>query len=236
MRRAVTILIGILLGALAAGLGIGFFLMMANSDRARLADQIAATVAEANKARDENTKAIDMANAKLNASNTEVAKAQALIKSLQEERDQITKATALVPPAPKAVRGWQDAVSLGQGLSLKLPTVLTVDSNSSNSLTASLKDATVTDARSIGITPYDASRETELLNSFTHSTSVSFLVDSRLLTGSEGQVPGTDGSIYVIRVRKDGQSTHLIWIRVPKKGTIDETTALTILASLRFAS
>lgn len=235
MRRAATILIGILLGAIAAGLGIGFFLMKANSDRARLADEVAVTVAQANKAREENTKAIEAANAKLNASNVEVAKAQALIKSLQEERDQITTATALVPPPPKAIRGWQDAVSLGQELSLKLPASLTIDSNTTNGLTASLKDTSRADARILGITPYDAKHENELLGSFTDSTSVSYLVDDRLLTGSEGKAMGSDGTLYVIRVRKDGEATHLLWLRV-SKGGLDETAALTILASLRFAS
>ncbi|MEO5928191.1 MAG: hypothetical protein ABIO72_05710 [Patescibacteria group bacterium] len=236
MRRAATILLGILLGALAAGLGIGFFLMKANTDRARLADEVAATVAEATQARDENTKAIQAANTKLNASNTEVAKAQALIKSLQEERDQIAHATALVPPPPKAIRGWQDAVSLGQELSLKLPATLVVDGNTTNALTASLKGSTLADARILGITPYDAARESELLASFTHATSVSYLVDNRLLTGSEGSINGTDGTLYVLRIRKDGVATHLLWLRVSKKNGLDATTALTILASIRFAS
>lgn len=234
MRRAATILLGILLGALATGIGIGFFLMKANGDRARLADEVAATVEQANKARQENAKAIEAANSKLNASNIEVAKAQALIKSLQEERNQIAKATALTPPPPKAVRGWQDAVSLGQELSLKLPTTLLVDGNTTNGLTASFKDTTLSDSRVLSVTPYDVTRETELLASFTQATSVSYLVDDRLLTGSEGRLPGSADSLLVLRVRKDGEATHLVWIRLSKK--LDETTALTILSSVRFAS
>jgi len=237
MRRATTILIGILLGALATGLGTGIFLKKANDDRTRLAMEMQKTAQDAAESRLENAKAVEDANAKLNAANGEVAKAQALIKELREERDLAAKATALVPPPAKTVRGWTDIVSIAQNVSFKLPPVLKLESDdTAEQMTLVLKDATVPDPRRVSFMPYDEPRERELLAAFTTSTALAYLADGRLLTGSRGLLAGSRDAIYVLRVRNAGTATHLVWLKTDAAKGLDDTVILTLLASLRFPS
>jgi hypothetical protein len=236
MRRATTILIGILLGALATGIGTGIFLKKANDDRARLAMEMQKTAQDAAESRLENAKAVEDANAKLSAANGEVAKAQALIKELREERDLAARATALVPPPVKAVRGWTDIVSLAQNVSFKLPPALKLESDTAQQMTLVMKDATVLDPRRVSFMPYDETRERELLAAFTTSTAIAYLADGHLLTGSRGLLTGSRDAIYVLRVRYAGAATHLAWLKTDAAKGLDDTVILTLLASLSFPS
>lgn len=232
MRRAASILIGILLGALAAGLGTGIFLKKANEDRARLAKAIETTVEQATQARSENTKAIEDANAKLNAANLEVAKAQALIKALQEEQAALATATVLPAPAARTVRGWSDVVNLDLGVSLKIPPTLVQGPRSATEITATLKSGSISDPRALSIARYSATQEQELLASLVNPSAVSFVINGRLVTGSKGSLQGQSTPLYVLRVRHEGVTTHLIWIRDISQGI----EATTILGTLTFAS
>lgn len=236
MRRATTILIGILLGALATGLGVGLVLKKANDDRERLAAQVEETVREANAARDENRRAIEDANKKLQASNVEVSKAQQLIKALEEERLLLAEATPLTDPSPRAVRGWNEAVAVDLGVSLKQPQDSMVQTNDSKTLTLA-KAETVGDAdpRWFSLTPYEERLEQELIGSLSTSTPVSYLVDGHILIGAKGTLPGRKEPIMVLRVRYGGQITHLIWVKDPSRAG-DGVSLMNALASLRFAT
>ncbi|MFA5935649.1 MAG: hypothetical protein WC787_02245 [Patescibacteria group bacterium] len=231
MRRATTILLGILLGAIAAGLGIGFFLKMANDDRARLAEQVQETVRAATKAREENSQAIQDANIKLNASNQEVAKAQAMIKALQEERDLLAHAETLPVPSAKTVRGWSDTINVGLGVSIKLPPDATVSANSARELGVTRGDD---DALWLSVTPYLEKNDREYRSSLATSTAVSYLANSRLLTGYVGERFGYNEALLVLRAQQSGTSTHLVWVRLPSSKKADIDAILPILAGLHF--
>jgi hypothetical protein len=82
--------------------------------------------------------------------------------------------------------------------------------------------------------PYEAVRERELLNAFATSTSVSYLVDGRVLIGQRGTLAGDKNPMLVLRVRGGGQTTHLLWIRDPL-GRTDSAALLNVLATLDFA-
>lgn len=235
MRRATTILIGILLGALATGLGVGLVLKKANDDRERLAEQVEATVREANAARDENRKAIEDANAKLQASNVEVSKAQQLIKALEEERLLLALATPLADPSPKAVRGWNEAVAVELGVSLKQPQDSSVQTNDKQALTLVKTETADADSRWFSLTPYEERLEQELLGSLATSTPVSYLVDGHILIGAKGTLPGRKEPIMVLRVRYGGQITHLIWVKDPSQPG-EAASLMNVLASIRFAT
>lgn len=237
MRRATTVILCILLGAVASGAGIGIFLKFANDDRERLARELADAVQKSNEARQENQIAVEEANRKLLDANAEVGKAQALIKSLEEERDLLATAKPLSPPAPSAVRGWSDVVALDLGVSLKLPTGSTVQSNDKTALTLARTSALDSrDPRWFSLTPYDARLETELLSSLATSTPVSYLLNGHILTGYQGAFPNRPEPVLILRIRKGGAVTHLLWIRNPSGTRTDAKPAVDVLSTMRFQS
>jgi type II secretory pathway pseudopilin PulG len=121
MRRFTSVLISILLGALAVGVGMGYFLMKANNDRERLALIAQAAEQESQEAIQAREQAIKAANAKLDAANTEITKAQETIKAFNEERALIQSATVLRTPNAKEIKGWSEIVSLGQKATVNYP-------------------------------------------------------------------------------------------------------------------
>ncbi|MCI0478952.1 hypothetical protein L0Y59_00190 [Candidatus Uhrbacteria bacterium] len=236
MRRATTVILCILLGAIASGAGIGFFLKLANDDRKRLAEELAETVRQSTEAREENQRAIEEANRKLVEAGTEVSKAQALVKSLEEERDLLATAKQLMPPSPSALRGWSEVVAMDLGVSLRHPKGTDVQTNDKNALTLALATPrSDMDPRWFSLSPYDERLEHELLASLATSTPVSFMVNGRLLTGVQGSLPNRTETIFVLRIRRDGNITHLLWVRNPGTSTRD-ADATDVLGTLRFAS
>jgi hypothetical protein len=107
------------LGAIAAGAGTAVVVMKANSD-------VTALQAQAFDARDQAAQAVassrtlsDEANRKLESASQEIAKAQARIQALEDERRLIAKATGLMPP--KAAANWKEFVSIPLGFTIRLP-------------------------------------------------------------------------------------------------------------------
>src|SRR5260221_13484618 len=98
MRRAASVLISILLGGLAAGLGTYVFLKKANDDRERLAGIVVQAQQESKAAVEKSQQTVEEANQKLNAANEEISNAQQLVKALKEERDLMATAHLLTPP------------------------------------------------------------------------------------------------------------------------------------------
>ena len=237
MRRTASILVSILIGGLAAGLGTYVFLRKANLDRERLAAIAVQAQQEAVAAKASSQQTVAEANQKLNEANAEITKAQGVIQTLQDERALIAAATPLTTPAPKSVKGWVDAVDVDLGVSLKLPPSSVIDENSADALTAS-KDTSLSSLaqgkeRWLSITPYDVRLENELTSAFSSSTDISFLVDGHLLVGEFAASPDNTGDIYVFHVQNSGVRSHLIWIHRP--ASISDQTFTNLLATLRFA-
>lgn len=229
MRRAYSVILGILLGALAAGVSIGVFLKLANDDRAKLAEQLSSTIETAKASRQENLLAIQEANNKLTQASLEVTKAQQLIATLQQERTLLASATPLTTPNPRSTRDWKDAVAIPLGVSIKYPSDSTVLQNSAQELTLAKASASE-DARWFSMFPYSDRLEAELRNAFTSSTPVSYIVQGHLLTGLKGTLVGQKGTVYVLRVQSNGVTSHLLWLR----DLTAAGTALNVLASLQF--
>lgn len=232
MRRFSSVILSILLGAIAVGGGMFVFLNKANADRARLADIAAQSREDVKAAQDASQKTVEDANRKLADANAEIAKAQRVIKLLQEERELMRAATILEPPRPSAIKGWKQAIDIPLGVSAKFPPGHTIELNDAQALTISTDDA-APDRRWLSITPYDERLDAELRANFTTSTAISYLVGGRLLIGARGSLTGSLGNIFVLRAQKDGRSSHLIWARVPAGAT--EKTVLTAIATLDFA-
>ncbi len=237
MRRTLPILASILLGALAVALGMGIYLQKANDDRERLAAIARRAQDQVEQIKIEGRQAIEQANKKVAAADVEIAKAQNLVKQMEEDRTFLTQATTLIAPNAKMLRTWKDALNLPLGVSLKYPPQAVLDTNDVQSLIlvqAPQSGQLITeDARWLSITPYDARLEQELTLNLVSSTEVMYTVRGRLLKGVRGILPGRSGTFTIVRIRGGGKNTHLIWGREP----ISETTKVPltdILATLDF--
>ncbi|MFZ2804073.1 MAG: hypothetical protein WA001_02515 [Patescibacteria group bacterium] len=237
MRRFTSVILSILLGGFAVALGMGFFLMKANTDRERLANVATQAQQAAQAATAERDQAVTEANQKLDTANAEVAKAENAITSLQQERDEIAGAQVLGIPSAHATRNWKEAIDLETQTSFKFPPTSAVASNDGTGLvivqSPSGNSTTSTDARWLTVTPFDASQESQLENSFVTSTAVSYLVDGHLLVGKLGTTEGAQNNVFVLRVQKDGVPSGLIWLNDPTNDT-DNAIAMNVLASLSF--
>lgn len=238
MRRFTSVLISILLGAFAVAVGMGYFLMKANTDRERLALIAQTAEQESKEAIQAREQAIKAANAKLDAANTEITKAQEMIRAFNEERSLISAASVLRAPNPKDIKGWSEVVSLGQKVTINYPPTHIVAENSLKSLTLERPTSTTIrtgeDPRWFALMPYDATREQEFLNAFATSTPVSYLIDGRVLVGQKGLLTGNKDPMIILRVRGGGQISHLLWIRDPL-GKADGSSLLNVLSTLDFA-
>lgn len=237
MKRATPLILAILLGALAAGAGIGIFLKLANDDRHRLAAALEDARVTAEQAVKDKQAIANDANQKVEEANAEVAKAQRVVENIKEEQKLMLAAEKLTKPSSYLLRNWSHVVSLSQGIGLSLPPDTGIESDTSAALTAVMSGANAgvtEDRRWLSITPYDANREQEMLASFATSTNISYVVDGVLLTGKTGTMPGGVVTM-VLRVRSSGVPTHLLWIKNP--GTLGSGDGFKrLLSTLEFDS
>lgn len=232
MRRAAGILIGILLGALASGLGVGFFFNKANTDRATLINKLEETARYAMDAREQNQHVIEEANKKLLAASVEVAKAQNAIKSLEEERSLLTEAVPIASPSRRTT-AWETVVTIPFRLSFKIPSGNSILTNDDQALIITKQNKSDgSDARRLSLTHYNPALEQELLASLTTSTAVSYIVDGRLLTGYRGTPVAQQETILLLRIYRNGQVSNLLWA----KNTEEKSDILMdVISTIKFA-
>lgn len=244
MKRVTSVLLAVLLGALATGAGMGVFLKLANDDRARLANDVSRAKAATERADREKQQIADEANKKVAAANAEVTKAQRILQAVVQERELMAKAKSLAKPPARELRGWQPVVSLQQGVRLNLPPGTAVEANDERSLTAVLRtaatgtavaDGFLEDARWFSITPYDERLETELISALATGTESAYVVNGRLLLGRTIRPNDSRRQMTVLRVEQAASSTHLIWIKDP--GTLGWGNGIErLLGTLEFRS
>jgi hypothetical protein len=107
------------LGALAAGAGTAVVVIKANSDVSALQAQASDARGQAAQAVASSKTLSDEANRKLESASQEIAKAQARIQALEDERQLIAKATTLA--APKTAANWKEFVSIPLGFTIRMP-------------------------------------------------------------------------------------------------------------------
>ena len=204
MRKALSALGLILLGALAAGSGAAFFLHQANTDRTAL-------IAKAEEARlkaDEVTRSgqavTDEANRKLDAASQEISKAQARIRALEEERNWLAKATTLT--TSRTALAWKEWINFTLGVTVKLPVTVTEPKN----------DDTGLDAGWLVVKKFQ--NENIPLET-------SYVVKGRLLVGTK------TATSWIFRVQSNGNISHLVYVypnpRVAERTVLDALSTLT---------
>jgi hypothetical protein len=207
MGRAAQSITFLLIGAVAAASGTGYFLYRANTDRVELAAESETARAQADAAARSAQQLAEEANRKLAIASQEVAKAQERIRLLEEERDFLARAETLT--RPRYVASWKEWVNVTHGFSVRLPLSAKEPDNDDRGLNTG----------SITIKPYDASTEP------TEQTTV-YAVDGHLLIGTRSS------EAWVFRVQSEGKSTHTI-LAYPSR-TMTERTLLDILSTLTF--
>lgn len=235
MPRTTTILISILMGALASGIGIGLFLHQANTDRLRLAEKIDTANKNITEIRESNRKTIEETNQKLREANTEIAKAQQLIKNMDDERRLQATAQALRVPSAKTMLGWNDVIDLELGVSLKQPPNSLVATNGSRALTL-IQNTPQTngDPRWFTIKPYSQQEEQELIQTLSTSTAITYTVDGNVLTGVRGEDRLSRQQTLILRIQQSGIIRYILWAKDPNGNSAITPTVMNALASLRF--
>ncbi len=222
MQRIQTVLLSILLGAIAVGIGMGIFLKKANDDRARL-EQAANQAAQQSKtAAEDRERTVNEANKRIEEANTQISQNQEQLKVLTAERDAIANAKILSSPLPKLIKGWKEQVILDQSMTIKLPTSELILESS----TSSFSTGSATTTYHVHIHPITSPMDW----SATSSTPAVFVVDGHLLIGE--MIPNDDGIMYRLTAQKNGVKTHFIEIiETPK----NKSWAELVLSTIKFA-
>ncbi len=228
------ILIWILVGAVASGLGVGYALHQSNADRARLMQEARQARAQADAAHALQVRVAEEANQKLTTAANEIAKAQQTIQQLEEERTLIAQAEVLKKPGLATLKHWSAAISLPLGLSIQLPPLTTGAPNEATLIATTISPTfpKVLEQQWLSIAPYQASLEQEISSQLKDTTAITYAVQGRLLRGVRGHHADTPEMLYLLRVQQFASSTHLIWAKAAHP--ITEQTILDTLATLSF--
>lgn len=217
MKRIASVLLAVLLGALATGIGVAPFLVLANQDRHRLTAELEETQARAQQIEAEKEQVAEDANKKVEEANVEIERAQQILEEVEEDQRLMATAERLQKPPTREISRWEAVISLYQEVKLSVPEASEVVSDTTQALTIAnqrSEDGQIADARWLAVTPYDAGTEGVLLNALATSTDVAYVVDDHLLKGRRGALESGEEAL-IIRVRYSATSTHLIWIKNP---------------------
>lgn len=231
MRKAWSILLSILLGALVVGIGTGYFLHLANKDRQLLALEAEQAKATAIRTQQEQQNAIHEANQKLAQANEEVKKAQDVLKSVEQERALLELATPLQETMAKNIKDWQMVISTNQDISFKYPADSIVTGDNDINLTIAEKTANQPfDLKSSGawlrIQPYTEQAENALKAQITSSTPAVYFIKGKILAGETGYKTNQNQEATYYKIYKSGIATHLLWIENYKYGQGKSTKPL----------
>lgn len=205
MRRAMNTIGLILLGALASGIGAGFFLHRANTDRSALIAQAEEAKQKADEVARSGQAVTDEANRKLDEAAQAVTRANERVRALEEERLWFTKAEILTPP--RITSTWKEWLNYTHGFTVKLPTHITETKNNADGF----------ESPWLTIKPY----KDEPIRLET-----AYAVKGRLLIGYR------DEAAWIFRVQSGGAVTHLVTVYPNPR--VSERTLLEALSTLTF--
>jgi hypothetical protein len=211
MKKDMPILLAVLLGAVATAIGMGFFLKMANDDRARLAAEIDQARDVAAQAVAEKEKIATDASEKVEEANNEILNAQRVLADIEKERRLLAEAIRLDKPATSAIRNWRTVIAGTLGVSLAIPPGTEILSNDDRLFTSIRTNRPNTPW--LSITPFDARDASEQEAALTEADELAYLVDGHLLSGVEGM--NDNERTWLFRVWQSASTTHLIRLTDP---------------------
>jgi len=209
MKPAFAIFGWILLGAIAAGGGTGFFLYESNKDRLDLISQKTQAEARSTQLITESQNLATEANKKLDHAAEEIKNAEDHIHALEAEHELITKAKPI--GVVSATNRWPEHLSIPLGLSIHMPTAAKEIQNDTTALVLQNQYGNETIKPWLTIEPYDSSREIEWNARLENASPIIFLVQGHVLVGMRGTQKDGNQTGYVFRVQINASSTHLVW-------------------------
>ncbi len=233
-QRSVVIMFWMLLGALAAGGGVGYFLWMSNNERAGLNQQIVQANAEAERAARSAQAVADEANQKLVAASTTLEQNQTYIQQLQTILQSFHQANTLPGIDPSAMRFWKTYVSVPLGLSVRLPPGDDVCQEQGATLSCLPRGATSSSQAWLVVQPYDAQQEQLLDQRVQRMQPMNDFIQGRLLIGQRGWTDQQKQTEYVLRLQDAASSTQLLWLRT-QSGLTDRQLQ-GVISTLSFSS
>lgn len=229
MRRSLSIFLWILVGALAAGGGVGYFLHVANQDRMQLVEQAQRAERQAQQQKAANAQLATEANTKLKDASAQIQRAKDELAAHQKHEVDLAAALPLPKPLPRTLRNWNQTFSIHLGLSLLVPpfSYATETDNGLNFLRASAQG----DMPWMTVIPYDADHEQQWSAAVTNTVPILYTFDHQhTLTGVRGMHQNTQATIYLLRLQNFSTSTHLFWIE--SHYPVDEQEILQTLSTL----
>lgn len=231
MRRTLSVLLWILLGAFASGASVGFFLHQSNQDRLALLRQLEQTKQELANAKRVNEQIHDEAAQRIALAKSQAEETQLRLQKLDEAHALIEKAQAL--PKITQTKQWSEQVSVPLGLSFLTPpksqswmTDQILGVGSGNPQSAQGLD------QWLSVSAYDQKREESIASQLENAKQVVFKAGDHILIGKRGILKNTDAVTYVMQSQQDGQPTHFLWARTNKD--VNETRLLETLGSFSF--
>ncbi|HEU0050929.1 MAG TPA: hypothetical protein VFQ60_02635 [Patescibacteria group bacterium] len=212
MTKPASVIFWILIGALASGVGIGFFLIQANADRETLATKAAQAEQDMIQAKQQSEQIAKDANTKLSNAALEVAKAQDQLKRFEEERTLLGNATILNPISPAILRTWTSAISVSMGVSVQFPSAFTANTTD-HEITLATKDA-IAPTQWLSIQTYDAQKEQSWTSGLQNPEKVVYASGGHLFVGQKGSLANVTSPLYVFHTFSAAASSSLlIWAR-----------------------
>lgn len=211
MKRSLSVFIWILIGALAASGGLGYFLHQANQDRQHLLNLAHAAEQRAQEAQTANLHLTNEANTKLQDASKEVQRTKEELEIYKQHQADYAAATPLRRPADRTLRSWTPAISIPLGLSLLVPPLSSADTNSAQLILSTTSSRQV--ARWMTIAPYQANEEQTWLQSTTNTQPIRYTTNGQTLVGVKGVNIYTSLPQYIFRLQTLTTSTHLLWIQ-----------------------
>jgi len=211
-----------LLGAVACGSGLGYFLKQANADREFLNVRLRAAETQMAQTKSDSDQLAKEANTKVEIASQEVARMQKELQSIENERHILAKAIPLAKPDGRSLKSWIEAFSIPLGISIRLPTGAIVTEYETRIESAIARRYSEEKTPWISIKTYDAGEEYQQTQPLTQTEPVSFLVGGNLLMGVRGIDGSTSSTVYVLRLVINREPKALIWTKTAANQITEE--------------
>ena len=229
MRRTLAVLGWILLGALASGVSLGYYLNQANGDRQWLSLRANSLQEENQSALDERDRKVSEADQKAQDAKVETDKMRSLLQACEDRNARLVKAVILNKPDSRTLKTWTESVSVTLGVSLRLPPGLKAyDLGTSLEVNQPATNASGTTV--LAIYAYDPTHEQQLSQDLVDTDAVSYSINGALATGIRGHQTGSTAITFLLRIGADRVPTQLIYAKTYDK--ITESKILDILSTL----
>ncbi len=232
MRRSLAVLIWILIGALAAGVGMSLALQRANQDRTSLARALQ----NANQRIQALEISLGENSGKSAVLTEELDRVQTELDRLRNWQTRLHNATPLTPLRPAQTKGWSEFASVPLGVSIRVPPGMQANTSDDGVFLKKFTNqhGLAIEEQWLGLSRYTPIRKQDI---YTHSqmreaTSVNYILGSRLFEGTKGMLDEPGQSLFLFSIQENATSTYLVWAKTVEG--VSERTILDTLAMLSF--